>query len=611
MFGKEGAEWDELRALYYGEYLKRRRGVDAKLYESDPKAFRVKFSAYLDEQIQKDREGYLKRLLKDAVDNRKTLPVFVVDNTDEFDLDFKTNVFQYFQSIRRHAAYCLLIFPVTDKSAWSFSKTEIFNIYASRSFFLPTPSPREVFRKRIEYLRQKLDRKGLGVPRGEYDVGRSLRLSIDNLGAFASSIEDIFVDHESTAGWVGELANYNIRNTLTLARRIITSPEMKVEALLASYVAGKAGVPSSARIMRALIKGDYNLYRRDDRHSIFPIFNVDDRVRQSPLMNLRILALLSSVHRAGENVEAKCLSVDSIISYFDAMGYSEIAVERGLAALFAASLLESYDSSEKSVSRSLRLSVSHSGLAHLDLSLFNAVFFEQMAATCRLSDADVAKEIRRLLESAEPERPRLRKARAAFVKFLLAEDARFGTVPTTESYDCQRVIATDLLRYIDLEADPTVSRSAESNTKVEGVVEWFDSHKGYGFLTLDGEYSQAFLHVTVLEAAHIKEIHDGDIVECDLGQGQKGVVVTRVHKVSRAAAPISGFSKAIVVKLARDRHYGFVHVPTVKADAFFHFSVAPPELLGALELGESVEVELNEDPKGRGFQVRRMQSSAS
>jgi hypothetical protein len=138
--------WDQLLGLYYKDYVRRSEGVDRSLYRNDKEIFRIKFGQYMDEQVEKDREGYLKRLLIDIVDNRKCLPIFFIDNTDEFAPHYKEKLFQYFQSLRCHASHCLLLFPLTDRSAWAFSKSELFNIYSSKSYFLPIPAPREIFR---------------------------------------------------------------------------------------------------------------------------------------------------------------------------------------------------------------------------------------------------------------------------------------------------------------------------------------------------------------------------------------------------------------------------------------------------------------------------------
>ncbi|KRB85947.1 hypothetical protein ASE00_04135 [Sphingomonas sp. Root710] len=113
--------WNELLALYHLEYKQKSNGIDALLYQRDKNAFKEKFAGFVEEQVAKDREGYLRRLLSNIVRNRKKLPIFVIDNTDEFSLDYKIVVFQFFQALRRSVDHCLLLFPATDRSAWTFS----------------------------------------------------------------------------------------------------------------------------------------------------------------------------------------------------------------------------------------------------------------------------------------------------------------------------------------------------------------------------------------------------------------------------------------------------------------------------------------------------------
>jgi hypothetical protein len=190
LYQKGFPDWPQLLGLYHGDYVRRSEGVDAELYKYDKEAFKRKFGEYMDGQVEQDREGYLRRLLTDIVENRKRLPIFVVDNTDEFSLEYKQALFQYFQALRRHVTHCLLLFPLTDRSAWAFSKTEMFNIYSSKSYFLPTPPPREVFRRRLDYLKGKI--KPSGKTAGLYDAGKSFKVKLESLQAFASAIEDIF-----------------------------------------------------------------------------------------------------------------------------------------------------------------------------------------------------------------------------------------------------------------------------------------------------------------------------------------------------------------------------------------------------------------------------------
>src|SRR5207253_6230554 len=79
LYSKGFPEWEQLLGLYFRDYVRRSEGVDAELYKQDKDAFRRKFGEYMDDQVEKDREGYLKRLLIDIVENRKRLPIFVVD----------------------------------------------------------------------------------------------------------------------------------------------------------------------------------------------------------------------------------------------------------------------------------------------------------------------------------------------------------------------------------------------------------------------------------------------------------------------------------------------------------------------------------------------------
>jgi cold shock CspA family protein len=360
--------------------------------------------------------------------------------------------------------------------------------------------------------------------------------------------------------------------------------------------------------MKALIKGDYNYYRANDRHLIFPVFNVDGRIRQSPLLNLRILVLLQSVLQSGDTAEMKCMSISSILSYFDAMGHPDTAVEVALSKIFIERLVEPYDASDQSISPTVRLSITHRGIMHLELAVFNSVFFEQLALTTRITDPEVAREMRRTIFSPAPLAKQMGSLRAQFATFLIREDARFGTVPDASQFESQRHLTMDLQRYCNenFEQLPEMHSKERMQTKVSGLIDLFDRDKGYGFVALEGNDSRAFLHITALQSAGIEEIADGDIIVCDVGKGQKGISVMRVHSVQRPKASKDGFTEATIVKIPRDREYGFVYVPSLDIDAFFHFSVVDKAQRGGLREGATVRVEINRDPKGRGFQVRRL-----
>lgn len=611
----DAPSYEELQGLYHLEYERRAQGVDAHLYKRDKGLFKEKFGTYLDQVVEKDREGYLKRMLTDVVRNRKKLPILVIDNMDEFSLANKQNIFQFSQSMARHAQHCLLVFPVTDKSAWSFSKTDIFGIYRSKSFFLPTPPPREVFRKRIEFLKERLPYDSTAERRKSYFTGRGINVSIRNLSGFAEILENVFVDHDYTSKTIGELTNYNIRRTLLLSKRVITSSVLSIEDLLKSFFIGEFVAPNFAKFMNALIKGDYNLYKAGDCYEIFPIFQVDAKIKQSPLIALRVLALLESARCGARTVEDRHLTVKSIEQYFEATGCSESSVDKVISSLFDARLIEPFDPSVRDLSHEQRLAISYSGRAHLRLASRNDVFFEQMALTTAIRDEEVAVSIRSEYESSSLYRDKMHRIRHLFLEYLIEEDRRNISIPGGLSqYDSQVSLVSDLkeiaggARHSEADASSVLGEEFRHGIFKEGVVatvDWFDHERGYGFADVPDIDGKVFLHITKLKDANIGIVSDGDDLLCDLGRDSKGLSIFQVHDIQTDLDEVETV-EVKVVKLLPDRKYGFVRINGGSREAFFHYSAMPEAQRSLLKIGSSLVAEVRPDKHGRGLQVRRV-----
>ena len=55
-----------------------------------------------------------------------------------------------------------------------------------------------------------------------------------------------------------------------------------------------------------------------------------------------------------------------------------------------------------------------------------------------------------------------------------------------------------------------------------GTVKWFDGKKGFGFIVPDDGGDELFVHHTGIEIDGFKSLDDGQAVEYEVGQGQKG-----------------------------------------------------------------------------------------
>ena len=64
---------------------------------------------------------------------------------------------------------------------------------------------------------------------------------------------------------------------------------------------------------------------------------------------------------------------------------------------------------------------------------------------------------------------------------------------------------------------------------MKGTVKWFNDKKGYGFITY--EDGDAFVHHSAIEGEGFKSLTEGDEVEFELTQGEKGPQASNVVKL--------------------------------------------------------------------------------
>jgi CspA family cold shock protein len=62
-----------------------------------------------------------------------------------------------------------------------------------------------------------------------------------------------------------------------------------------------------------------------------------------------------------------------------------------------------------------------------------------------------------------------------------------------------------------------------------GIVKWFSDEKGYGFITPDGGGKDLFVHHTGIDGTGFKSLNEGDKVEFEATEGQKGPQATNVR----------------------------------------------------------------------------------
>jgi CspA family cold shock protein len=74
-------------------------------------------------------------------------------------------------------------------------------------------------------------------------------------------------------------------------------------------------------------------------------------------------------------------------------------------------------------------------------------------------------------------------------------------------------------------------RTGEAHMRTKGTVKWFNNDKGFGFITPEDGSKDLFVHHSAIQGGGFKSLDEGESVEFDVVQGQKGPAAENVTRL--------------------------------------------------------------------------------
>ena len=68
----------------------------------------------------------------------------------------------------------------------------------------------------------------------------------------------------------------------------------------------------------------------------------------------------------------------------------------------------------------------------------------------------------------------------------------------------------------------------------QGTVKWFNSEKGFGFITIDDGGADVFVHFSAIQMSGYRALEENQRVEFEIAQGQKGPQAENVRPLGAA-----------------------------------------------------------------------------
>ena len=146
-----------------------------------------------------------------------------------------------------------------------------------------------------------------------------------------------------------------------------------------------------------------------------------------------------------------------------------------------------------------------------------------------------------------------------------------------------------------------------------GNVKWFDTSKGYGFVTVDDDGGDVLLHANVLRNYGRGSVAEGALIEFDIqktGRGRQVATIYNIESVKeeQGGEPLNFGTPDLVGLLVeparvkwfdKSKGFGFANIFKSSEDIFLHMEILRNCGFSDLQPGEAIAIKVVDGPRGK------------
>lgn len=303
--------------------------------------------------------------------NQNKAIIINIDNTDQFDQNIQDYCFSLANELSKRL-YCIVIISLREERFITSSIEGYLDAYEKNAFHISSPNPQQVFLKRLDFIRDKINEENKIKDKNKSDINKFFNVLENNLKNEGSEFNKFMT--VATHG--------NIRQGLELFKNILFSKYTNVNEMINDeewYI-------NLHHILKPIMTPIYRFYDETTSNSIPNIFRLRNESNSSHFTAYRILERLSRRNKTYISIhEMKAYFIENFNMEDDYIENMDILLKMGM--------VESEDGLDRYKEELQKVKISSFGYYMQDVIYKDFAYLELIASDLTFLDKQVSNQI--------------------------------------------------------------------------------------------------------------------------------------------------------------------------------------------------------------------------